>query len=77
MLPMRHPEYAEMARRVRTLMTEAQRSALMQLIEDYTRANTATPEAARAALIREGIYTADGELMPEFGGPPVTEKQTR
>jgi len=51
-------------------MTQAQRNAaIKQLIKDYTRKNTKTPEAARAALIKEGIYTRDGKLMPEFGGP--------
>lgn len=51
-------------------MNQTQRnSAIKQLIKDYTAKNTKTPEAARAALIREGIYTADGKLMPEFGGP--------
>jgi hypothetical protein len=52
-------------------MTQTERiSAIKQLIRDYTKQHTRSPEAARAALIREGIYTEDGELRPEFGGPP-------
>jgi hypothetical protein len=52
-------------------MTQTERmSAIKQLIRDYTKEHTRSPEAARAALIREGIYTEDGELKPEFGGPP-------
>ena len=51
-------------------MTQAERiAAIKQLIRDYTEEHTRSPEAARAALIKEGIYTKDGELMPEFGGP--------
>jgi len=57
-------------------MTQAQRnSAIKQLIKDYTRENTKSPESARAALIREGIYTKDGKLMPEFGGPALKKTQ--
>jgi hypothetical protein len=48
---------------------ETRYSAIKRLIAEYTEEHTRTPEAARAALIREGTYTADGELMPEFGGP--------
>jgi hypothetical protein len=51
-------------------MTPTERhSAIKQLIKDYTAKHTRSPKAARTALIREGIYTKDGELMPEFGGP--------
>jgi len=57
-------------------MTQAQRnSAIKQLIKDYTRKNTKTPEAARKALIQEGIYTKDGQLMPQFGGPKLKKTQ--
>jgi hypothetical protein len=53
-------------------MMQAERfSAIKQLIREYTEEHTRSPEAARAALIREGIYTQDSELMPEFGGPAV------
>ena len=50
-------------------------SAIKRLIRDYTKKHTKSPEAARAALIREGIYTHDGQLMPEFGGPAETSKR--
>ncbi len=51
-------------------MTQEQRnSAIKKLIRDYTAKNTKSPQAARAALIKEGIYTQEGKLMPEFGGP--------
>jgi hypothetical protein len=54
---------------------EERNSAIKQLIENYTIEHTKTPEIARAALIREGIYTEDGKLMPRFGGP--NGKKTR
>jgi hypothetical protein len=38
-------------------------------IASYTAAATASPEAARATLVREGIYLEDGRLAPEYGGP--------
>jgi hypothetical protein len=57
-------------------MTQTERNLVIkQLIREYTEEHTKTPEAARAALIREGIYTSDGELMPEFGGPSVNPEQ--
>lgn len=52
---------------------EQRYSAIKQLIREYTKEHTKSPEAARAALIREGIYTPDGQLMPEFGGPPLEQ----
>jgi len=41
---------------------------IKQMIKDYTAKHTQTPEAAREALIREGIFDADGSLAPEYGG---------
>jgi hypothetical protein len=49
--------------------------AIKRLIWEYTDKHTQSPEAARAALVKEGIYAADGELMPQFGGPGL--KATR
>jgi len=43
-------------------------SKIHQLIADYTKKHTRSPAAARAALIREGLHDADGNLMPEYGG---------
>ncbi|TXM69208.1 hypothetical protein FV218_17455 [Methylobacterium sp. WL69] len=54
---------------------EKRRAAIKALIVKRTAANTASPAAARAALIEEGIYTKDGELRATFGGPD--EKATR
>ena len=51
-----------------TLMTIKQREALKKLIERHTVAATATKETARLTLIRQGIYTVEGRLTPDFGG---------
>lgn len=50
-------------------MTKQQQERIFKAIENYTRKITATPEAARKALIDEGIYLENGALAPEYGGP--------
>ncbi|HEX8485405.1 hypothetical protein [Sphingomonas sp.] len=51
-------------------MTHSQRNAaILDLIEEYTKRNTRSPEQARAALIAEGLYEANGDLRAELGGP--------
>jgi hypothetical protein len=48
-------------------MTEAQRYRdLIKAIEDYTREHSKTPELARAALIKSGIYTRTGRLKKKY-----------
>jgi hypothetical protein len=50
-------------------MTESERrTAIMDLIEKHTAANTVSREVARASLIGEGIYTKAGKLKAAFGG---------
>lgn len=50
-------------------MTLAQRNAvLLKVLAEQTKAMTASPEVARNALIKEGIYTAKGNLRAKFGG---------
>lgn len=56
-------------------MTEEQRAKLLKFIDEYTAKNTVSQKVAREALIREGIYTKDGNLRPEFGGPPLEKRQ--
>ncbi len=50
------------------MTSEAQRAAIKKLIREYTKETTASPEKARAALIKEGIYTRSGKLAPRYGG---------
>jgi hypothetical protein len=51
------------------MTSAAQRVAIKKLIRDYTKEMTASPEKARAALVKEGIYTRSGELSHRYGGP--------
>lgn len=48
---------------------EQRNAAILKALAEQTKRNTVSPEAARAALIAEGIYTKDGHLHPNFGGP--------
>lgn len=51
-------------------MTATQRhTAILGLIDSYTIEKTVNKRTARKALIDEGIYTKNGVLSPEFGGP--------
>ncbi|WP_146217025.1 hypothetical protein [Falsiroseomonas bella] len=52
-------------------MTDAQRQAIKRIIQRHTAVNTTSRAVARAALVREGIHTADGRLAPEYGGRTV------
>ncbi|MBK8631369.1 MAG: hypothetical protein IPN84_14600 [Sphingomonadales bacterium] len=48
-------------------MTEAQRyKAISDMLDAYTAKHTVSPEAARKALIREGIYTPKGNLKKKY-----------
>jgi hypothetical protein len=48
-------------------MTEAQRyKAISKYIKAYTKEHTKSPEAARAALIREGIYDKNGRIKDRY-----------
>ncbi|MEP9359334.1 hypothetical protein [Sphingomonas sp. KR3-1] len=50
-------------------MTHAQRNAeILRLLEEQTNRGLKSKAAARATLIREGIYTEKGKLSAEFGG---------
>lgn len=57
-------------------MTLAERNEkIIAAIRALTEEATRSPGAARALLIKEGIYTADGDLAPEYGGPKKPEKR--
>ncbi len=51
-------------------MDEQRLQAIRSMIATYTAAKTIDKKTARAALIKEGIYTAKGALRAEFGGKP-------
>jgi len=50
-------------------MTHEDRHRYLAAIKGYTVAITKDAEAARSALIREGICAADGRLAEDYGGP--------
>jgi hypothetical protein len=47
-------------------MTKTQLAAFAKFTREYTDKVTKTRDSAVAALKKEGIYTADGALAPEF-----------
>jgi hypothetical protein len=53
-------------------MDQSRADRIKQAIADYTVKATRSPEAARAALVREGIYLPSGQLSPEYGGQSPT-----
>lgn len=58
-------------------MTLAERNKrILEAIEAQTKLMLATKGLARKTLIEEGIYTEEGELTPEYGGPPRKEGGT-
>ena len=50
-------------------MTSDRKEKALKALEAYTRKITKTPASARNALVREGIYTREGNLTVEYGGP--------
>jgi hypothetical protein len=49
-------------------MTDERRAEIRKMIERHTQKALASPAAARASLIKTGIYTKDGKLSPNYGG---------
>lgn len=47
-------------------MTDAERAALTRLIADKREAASTSKEAARASLLRSGLYNADGSLKAAY-----------
>lgn len=58
-------------RRARTLDTRKKTLAeeLDEALESYTKMVTASPEAARKAMIESGIWLENGELSPNYQPP--------
>ena len=56
-------------------MTQAQRNRkILKAIQEDTKRALTSEKTARAALIRDGIYTSKGKLRAEFGGPGNDKK---
>ena len=58
-------------------MNDQQRQAVKEAIERQTAANTASPSAARDALVRMGLYTTDGKVAPEYGPSKMRDLRPR
>jgi hypothetical protein len=58
-------------------MTKTQRNQqLADAFRRHTAKVTATKESARSYLIGLGIYSPDGQVAPEYGGPAARETPT-
>lgn len=56
-------------------MTHTERNeAIKMAIQTYSKKALASKASARKSLIASGIYTADGALRPEYGGPVLKAK---
>ena len=55
------------------IMYQRTMKELREALESYTKRVTASPEAAKAALVRSGIYLENGELSPNYK-PPKPKK---
>lgn len=53
-------------------MNDEQREKLKEFIKKHTEEVCKTPESALAYLVKLGTHTPDGNLTPEYGGPPRT-----
>jgi hypothetical protein len=57
-----------------TPMTDQERTILKAILQEQKQYHVANPAAARAFLLGTGIYTADGNLTPEYGGPKESDE---
>jgi hypothetical protein len=57
-------------------MTDKERAKIRQALEEQTRAHKASPVEARAFLLKSGVYTANGDLTPEYGGEPAVTRRS-
>lgn len=48
-------------------MTREHKIKLLQALREYTKKHTVSEQAAKEALINEGIFEADGTLAAEYG----------
>ena len=47
-------------------MTESEAKQILKQLEEYQKEVTSSPEKAREALIRAGIITEYGEIVPAY-----------
>lgn len=56
---------------------EERNRRIIEAIKRSTARHTVSPEAARAHLVAMGISAPDGQLTPEYGGPPRSSGDKR
>jgi hypothetical protein len=56
-------------------MNDKDFKAFLAAMERFTAKHTATPEAARKVLQREGVLTADGEIAWPYAPLPASEQR--
>ncbi|HEY5073003.1 MAG TPA: hypothetical protein VII63_13350 [Caulobacteraceae bacterium] len=49
-------------------MKDERRAEILRMLERHPKKALASPAAARASLMKTGIYTKDGKLSPDYGG---------
>ncbi|MBV8977977.1 MAG: hypothetical protein JO261_00160 [Alphaproteobacteria bacterium] len=54
------------------MTAEKTRAAIKKMIEKHTKSVTVSRKKARESLIKEGFYTAEGNLTEEYGGEEKT-----
>lgn len=55
-------------------MDEKERAIIREALAKRTAEAAKSPEAAKARLVREGFYTPNGQLTPEYGGKRVAAR---
>jgi len=58
-------------------MNSSQFELMKRMINEHTAEHASSPEKARAYLVKLGTHTPDGDLTPEYGGPPREGEQDR
>lgn len=58
----------------RAMTLEQRNAAILKAMAERSARTLASPETARAALIKDGIYTKDGQLRVKFGGARKSAK---
>ncbi len=54
---------------------EKRNQEILKALAEQTKRNMKSPATARAALIKEGIYTANGNLRAKFGGGKAKDRR--
>lgn len=54
---------------IRLIQQTKRNKAIIKLIDKRTKEITRSRKTARDTLIAEGVYTKDGKLSPDYGGP--------